>query len=116
MIGVQARACAPMWVLSTAGSAALGFVTEGITVAEGIRIRMPLRAGALLQITEAGHGEFVPVDEADILRGRDQLAKRGLYVEPTSAIVWNALEQKISSLPDPVVVMLTGSGFKVQPK
>ncbi|MCG2784649.1 MAG: pyridoxal-phosphate dependent enzyme [Anaerolineae bacterium] len=116
MIGVQARACAPMWVLSTAGSAALGFVTEGITVAEGIRIRMPLRAGALLQITEAGHGEFVPVDERDILPGRDQLAKRGLYVEPTSAIVWNALEQKISSLPDPVVVMLTGSGFKVQPK
>lgn len=116
MIGVQARACAPMWVLSTAGSAALGFVTEGITVAEGIRIRMPLRAGALLQITEAGHGEFVPVDETDILPGRDQLAKQGLYVEPTSAIVWNALEQKISSLPDPVVVLLTGSGFKVQPK
>ena len=116
MVGVQARACAPMWVLSTAGTAALGFVTEGQTVAEGIRIRMPLRAGALLQITEAGHGEFVVVDEPDILPGRDQLAKRGLYVEPTSATVWNALEQTLPGLPDPVAVMLTGSGLKYQPK
>lgn len=116
LLGVQARACAPLWVLSTSGSAALGFVTEGQTIAEGIRIRMPLRAGALLKITESGQGEFVPVDESDILPGRDQLAQRGLYVEPTSAVVWNALEQKISGLPDPVVVMLTGSGFKYQPK
>lgn len=116
MVGVQARACAPMWTLSTAGSAALGFVTEGQTIAEGIRIRMPLRAASLLEITEAGQGEYVVVDEADILPGRDQLAKRGLYVEPTSAIVWNALEQKIPSLPDPVIVMLTGSGLKYQPK
>jgi threonine synthase len=116
MVGVQARACAPMWVLSTAGSAALGFVTEGPTVAEGIRIRLPLRAGALLQVTEAGQGEFVIVDEPDILPGRDQLAKRGLYVEPTSATVWNALEQTLPGLPDPVVVMLTGSGLKYQPQ
>jgi threonine synthase len=58
----------------------------------------------------------VPVDEADILRGRDELAKRGLYVEPTSAIVWSALEQELDQLPDPVVVMLTGSGYKFLPK
>jgi threonine synthase len=116
MVGVQARACAPMWVLSTAGTAALGFVTEGQTVAEGIRIRMPLRAGALLQVTETGQGEFVVVDEPDILPGRDQLAKRGLYVEPTSATVWNALEQTLPDLPDPVVAVLTGSGLKYQPQ
>ena len=46
----------------------------------------------------------------DILPGRDELAHRGLYVEPTSAIVWNALEQTLQELSDPVVVMLTGAG------
>jgi len=112
MIGVQARACSPLWVLSTAGMSALGFVTEGQTLAEGVRVKRPLRAGALLQMVEAGHGEFIPVDEADILRGRDELARRGLYVEPTSAITWSALEQTIERLPEPVVVMLTGSGYK----
>jgi threonine synthase len=112
IVGVQARACSPLWVLSTAGMSAFGFVTEGQTLAEGVRVKAPLRAGAILRMVEAGHGEFVPVDEADILRGRDELAKRGLYVEPTSAIVWSALEQTLTRLPDPVVVVLTGSGYK----
>jgi threonine synthase len=111
-VGVQARACAPLWVLSTAGMSAVGFITEGPTLAEGVRVKRPLRAGALLQMVEAGHGEFFPVDETDILRGRDELAKRGLYVEPTSAIVWSALEQRLTHLPDPIAVLLTGSGYK----
>jgi threonine synthase len=52
------------------------------------------------------------VDEEDILRGRKELARRGFYVEPTSALVWNALEQVMDKLTDPIVVMLTGSGYK----
>jgi threonine synthase len=112
MVGVQARACSPLWVLSTAGMSAWGFITEGQTLAEGVRVKSPLRAGALLQMVEAGNGEFIPVDETDILRGRDELALRGLYVEPTSAIVWSALEQTIERLPEPIAVVLTGSGFK----
>jgi threonine synthase len=112
IVGVQARACSPLWVLSTVGMSAFGFVTEGQTLAEGVCVKTPLRAGAILRMVEAGHGEFVPVDEADILPGRDELAKRGLYVEPTSAIVWSALEGTLLRLVDPVVVMLTGSGYK----
>lgn len=112
MVGVQARACSPLWVLSTAGMSAYGFVSEGQTLAEGVRVKSPLRAGEMLKMVAAGFGEFVPVDETDILRGRDELAKRGLYVEPTSALVWSALEQRLEHLPDPVVAVLTGSGFK----
>lgn len=112
IVGVQARACSPLWVLSTAGVSALGFVSEGQTLAEGVRVKNPLRAGAILQMVDAGHGEFIPVDENDILRGRDELAKRGLYVEPTSSITWSALEQVIHRLPDPLAVVLTGSGYK----
>jgi threonine synthase len=33
-------------------------------------------------------------------------------VEPTSAVVWPALCKELMSLPDPVVSVLTGSGFK----
>ena len=70
------------------------------------------RAGAILKICDAGQGAFVPVDEADILPGRDELSKRGLSVEPTSAMVWSALEQTLGKLPDPVVAVLTGAGYK----
>jgi threonine synthase len=54
------------------------------------------------------------VDEEHILSGRDELARRGFYVEPTSAVVWKALEEWLPKLPDPVVVLLTGTGFKYQ--
>jgi threonine synthase len=53
-------------------------------------------------------------DENEILPGRDALARIGFYVEPTSAIVWSALAQTIRDLPDPVVVVLTGSGYKYE--
>jgi threonine synthase len=112
LIGVQARACAPLWVMSTAGMAGMGFVTEGQTLAEGVKVINPVRGDKLIKIAKASQGEFLAVDEEDILRGRDELANRGFYVEPTSALVWSALEQVLDKLPDPVVVLLTGSGYK----
>jgi len=112
MYGVQASACAPLWVMSTVGMSGMGFVTEGQTLAEGVRVKTPVRGDSLVRTVRESRGAFVAVDEENILRGRDELARRGFYVEPTSAIVWNALEQILEQLPDPVVVLLTGSGFK----
>lgn len=117
LVGVQAAQCAPLWALFTNGPVGLRLVSEGDTVAEGVRIRYPLRGDALLQMVLDSQGLFVAVDEADILPGQDQLAHRGLYVEPTSAIVWNALEQILTvadhrAAPEPVVAILTGSGLK----
>jgi threonine synthase len=114
LIGVQARACAPLWAVSTMGREGLGWVTEGETIAEGVRIRMPVRGDALLQLMEGHEGEFVAVDEEDILPGRDELARHGFYVEPTSAIVWPALKEVVARVPEPIMVILTGSGLKAQ--
>jgi threonine synthase len=112
MIGVQARACAPLWANFTYGSGSRPLVAEGNTLAEGVRVLHPLRGEAILRAVRMTFGGVLAVDEADILPGRDSLAQRGLYVEPTSALVWSGLEQVHSSLPDPVVVILTGSGYK----
>jgi threonine synthase len=112
MIGVQARACAPLWTMLAYGPAAMGFVSEGQTLAEGVKVKMPVRGDAVLRAVQSTQGTVVAVDEENILSGRDELARRGLYVEPTTAIVWDALEQLLAKLPDPVVVLLTGSGYK----
>ncbi len=112
MVGVQALACAPLWALFRYGAAGLGWVAEGETLAEGVRVRFPLRGDAVMQMLAEQDGLLVAVDEPAILPGRDQLARLGFYVEPTSAIVWNALEQVAADLPDPVAVVLTGSGLK----
>ena len=110
MIGVQASACAPLYALWKNGT--MNDVVESPTIAEGVRNRWPIRAEAVVEITRRSGGRFVSVDEASILSGRDALARLGFYVEPTSALVWHALEESILTLPDPVVVVLTGSGLK----
>lgn len=112
MVGVQALACAPLWALFRYGAAGLGMVMEGETLAEGVRVRFPVRGDAVMHMLAEQQGLLLAVDEPDILPGRDQLARLGFYVEPTSAIVWNALQQAAAELPDPVAVVLTGSGLK----
>jgi threonine synthase len=69
----------------------------------------------MLRAIEESHGTIIAVDEPTIARGEAELARRGFFVEPTSAVVWGALEATLRSLPDPVVAVLTGSGLKSEP-
>jgi threonine synthase len=114
-IGVQAQACAPLWAVYEGGSARLDWVQEGETLAEGIRILQPLRGDSVLRAIEDTEGAMVAVDETEIEHGLADLARRGFLVEPTSAVIWPALERLLPELPDPVVAVLTGSGFKSGP-
>ncbi|HVN16164.1 MAG TPA: pyridoxal-phosphate dependent enzyme [Anaerolineales bacterium] len=109
LIGVQAAACAPLVAFAEGRSMEIG---EEPTLAEGVRIRDALRKVEVVKVVLDSGGRFVSAEEADILPGRDELAHRGFYVEPTSAIVWSALRAELVNLPDPVVVVLTGSGYK----
>lgn len=109
IIGVQASACQPLVALWNHGT--MDNVPDNQTVAEGVRGKS-LRAKAVVEITRRSGGRFTSVDEAFILSGRDALAHMGFYVEPSSALVWRALEKNILELPDPVAVVLTGSGLK----
>lgn len=112
MVGVQARACAPLWARHTGGRDQMDLGPENMTLAEGVRVRHPLREDAVLKAVGDAGGTFVAVDEAEIMPGLVELAHLGFYVEPTSAIVWSAMNRIINNLVDPVVVVLTGSGLK----
>ena len=115
LIGVQAQACAPLWAVHMGGPARLDWVQEKETLAEGIRIVYPLRGDSVLRAVEETGGAFVAVEEAEIERGLSELALRGFLVEPTSAVIWPALGKLRTELPEPVVAVLTGSGFKAAP-
>jgi threonine synthase len=112
LVGVQASACAPLWAAYSDSASGLHTASEGVTVAEGVRIIQPLRGDAILQAIRESGGTMIAVDEEKILKGRDALARIGLYVEPTSALVISALEDVLETCPDPIVLILTGSGYK----
>jgi threonine synthase len=112
LVGVQALACAPLWTLYAHGSIGLELSGEVPTIAEGIRVRYPVRGDAVIRACSDFGAELLAVEEAEILPGSDKLAKSGFYVELTSAVVWNALEQGLSRWEEPVVAVLTGNGLK----
>lgn len=113
LVGVQALACAPLWTLFSYGAAGFGIAGEADTVAEGIRVRYPVRGDDVIRVCDNFHAEILAVEENEIIKGRDQLAKRGFFVEPTSAVVWSAILQGISGWTEPIVAVLTGSGLKI---
>lgn len=116
IMGVQAHACAPLWAASAHELKGLNPVTEGVTLAEGVRVRFPARAAAVIQAVQESNGSLVAVMEENILPARDELASQGLYVEPTSAIILPAFRQLAGSIPEPIVTLLTGSGLKYREK
>jgi threonine synthase len=116
LIGVQALACAPLWAVQRYGRDGLAWVTEGETVAEGVRVVRPVRGDSVLAAVQASGGTLLAVEEAAILEGHNALARLGLYVEVTSAVVWPALQQVLAEPPPgAIVVALTGSGLKNKP-
>jgi len=114
MIGVQTSICAPLKALYSGGHAVSDIITGNSTLAEGVNVQNPIRGEEVIRAIRTCRGEIYTVDEKNILVSRDKLAKLGFYVEPTSAIVWPALEKMIRELSDPIVVILTGSGYKYE--
>ncbi len=112
LFGVQAAACAPLATAWEAGAADPLPVPEGETVAEGVRIAVPVRGRAILEAVRAGGGAFLAVTDEEALRARERLAHQGFFVEPTSALAVAALDRLRPHLEGTVVVILTGSGLK----
>ncbi len=111
MIGVQAQNCNPAELLYQGirdGQVEL----SRTTIAEGIRVTEPVRVGQIIKMFEEFDGKIISVAEETILSSRNLMAKRGIYVEPTSAVCWSAYQSIKAELPDPVILILTGSGYK----
>lgn len=112
LIGVQAMACAPLWAVHAYGREGLGWITEGETLAEGIRVVRPVRGDEVLAALRECDGTLLAVEEAGISAGHNALARMGFYVEPTSGVVWDALAHPAAQGDGETIVMLTGSGLK----
>jgi threonine synthase len=111
-VGVQVKACAPMVAFFNDDQKAVEAIVEGPTLAEGVRILHPVQANNLKKEIHRGEGEFIAIEETEILPAFYELAQRGFYVEPTSALTWCGLKTLAVKLPEPIVLVLTGSGLK----
>lgn len=111
-VGVQSAACDPVVRAFRSGLEAMVSTPELPTLAEGVRVRTPVRARALLDQIQRSQGIFVSILEDGIREAHRSLCRRGYYVEPTSAIVWAAFKDLYLELKQPVVAVLSGNGLK----
>jgi threonine synthase len=116
LYGVQAANCAPYYAAFRAGVEHIVPSPVAPTIAEGIASSKPTRLREVLAPVRASGGEIVAVTEDEIVRALGVLAKKGFYVEPTSAAAAAGLSQLIARgvirRGETTALVLTGSGLK----
>ena len=118
--GVQSAACSPIYTAYSENGKIERTPQRYETLAEGIAAEYPIRGEMILEARRETNGAFTVVSEEDIKAGIRAFAGRGIYVEPTSAVVVKAfdsfVEEGIIRGGDTVVSILTGSGLKATEK
>jgi threonine synthase len=116
VFGVQAANCAPYYAAWQAGAESLVATDVKPTIAEGIASSKPTRVKEVLQGVRESGGSIVAVSETQIVEALRELARKGLYVEPTSAAGAAGLSRLVASgeikSGETTVLVLTGSGLK----
>jgi threonine synthase len=116
IFGIQAENCAPYYSAYAAGGDALVPIEIKSTVAEGIASSKPTRVREVLTGVRQSGGAIVAVSESEIIVALRDLARKGIYVEPTSAAGVAGLTRLVASgaikARDTTVMVLTGSGLK----
>jgi threonine synthase len=116
LFAVQAARCAPYEAAFRAGAESLVPTRTESTIAEGIATARPTRVLEVLRAVRQTGGSIVAVEEAEIVLSLRDLARRGLYVEPTSAVAAAGLSRLLATGAirphERTVLVLTGSGLK----
>ena len=118
---VQAAGCAPLASAFRRGLAAPDEIEGHDTIAEGIAIACPARGAQILAAVRDTGGAIVTVTDDQVRAAHAGLARDGLYVEPTAAACWAALQAGLIDIgPVPgdgprAVAPLCGSGLKSKP-
>jgi len=116
LFAAQPENCAPLNAGFMAGSDEPVPVEVRPTIAEGASIAKPPRAREVLAAIRRSGGATVAVSEAEIEQALFELARIGLYAEPTSALAAAAftrlIERGVIRPSGTNVLVLTGSGLK----
>ena len=116
LFAVQPANCAPLYASFASGAEDCVRVETLPTIAEGTAIAKPVRTREVLAAIRRSGGAAVSVTEEEIVEAMNDLARTGLYVEPTSASAAAALSglvrRGVIRPEEATVVVLTGAGLK----
>ncbi|QRP50886.1 pyridoxal-phosphate dependent enzyme [Amycolatopsis sp. FDAARGOS 1241] len=116
LLVAQPANCGPIDAAFRAGAGDAVTTEFAPTIAEGTAIREPVRLPEVLAAIRRSGGTTVAIAEDEIARATRELARIGLYAEPTSATAAAAVDEfrrRGELAPgERTAVVLTGSGLK----
>lgn len=114
IVGIQAKGCSPIYKAFKEGKSVVDEIINTGTMAEGIAIANPKRGKQILQAIRSTNGDIIIAPEEKILEAQEILAKKGFYVEPTTAATFAAFFEYYKENPDlgKVLIPLCGAGLK----
>lgn len=114
IIGVQSQNCDPLVKAYENSSPIPQVVDVQASLAEGIAIGQPMRGKEILEASYKYGVRFVHAPEDEILKAREDLAKKGVYIEHTTAANLAGYREYCrlyGKTPDTLLPM-TGAGLK----
>jgi threonine synthase len=113
-IAAQAEMVAPLALAYAQAKTEPERVEPHNTIAEGIANTQPVHGRELLRLVRETNGAAISASEDEIRNARVNLARHGIFVEPTSATAIAVLEKILGTVGanESVVVSLTGNGLK----
>ncbi|MBP7212987.1 MAG: pyridoxal-phosphate dependent enzyme [Anaerolineaceae bacterium] len=108
MIGVQPERCAPLYAEWNERNFKQ---SQFSSLAEGTMVSKPARGAEIIEKLKKDYDDILAIPEEDILPACHELAAMGIYVEPTSAMVFAALK-KSPVTHDKTVLVFSGNGLK----
>jgi threonine synthase len=120
IFAAQPANCAPIAAAFMAGADGAVPTTITPTIAEGTAIAQPVRMREVLGALRETRGGAVTLTEAEIGAATLDLARMGVYVEPTCAQAAGAfrklLETGTITAEQTTVLVMTGTGIKATPR
>ena len=120
IVAVQTENCAPLALGWQRGLDDMVEISKKETIAEGISSADPLKGKEIIQAVRATNGCFVTVSDDEVWQSLKEMARLGMFIEPTSATAPAAIKKLHQSnwfQPDDVVVVeMTGIGLKATDK
>lgn len=111
-IAVQSENCPPIYTIFKNNLNKIPNIEPKSTVAEGIAVAKPARWEMIIRIIKETEGDVLTVKEEEISESALELAKKGVYVEFTSATAIAGLKKYKTKNYETIVVPLTGHGLK----
>jgi threonine synthase len=116
LLVAQPSNCAPLVRAFDSGADGVAAASWSPTIAEGTAIANPVRDREVLAAIRRSGGAMAAISEEAIADATRELASRGFYAEPTSAMAAAGLrvfsERHVIKPDQTTVLVLTGSGLK----